>query len=154
MAADALWSAVILADLAAIRTALAAGADINQRDQFGDTALNLAAAHGCDAVVITLIGASAALESAGDAGETSLMIAVRAGHLGAARMLVAGGARVDDDLVTNVAARVGQLEESTDLDPEQAEVAEAWRDFLRRLWRACAPPEYPAPNSLNRGRRG
>ncbi len=78
-------------DTAALRAALAAGAEAGARDRWGVTALMHAAACGDAEMVDLLLGHGAAPERTSDAGNSALMVAVARGHLEvAARLLDAG----------------------------------------------------------------
>jgi uncharacterized protein len=89
----AAWhDAVVAGDLAAVGALLAAGADVDARDRYGQTALMLAAHHGHDAIVGALVAAGAALDVVAKYGLSALMLAVVAGHVACARTVARAGA--------------------------------------------------------------
>jgi uncharacterized protein len=90
------WEAAVRrGDGQEIRRRLAAGADANLRDRYGQTGLMLAAHAGHADVVETLAAAGADLNITAKYGLTALMLAIVAGHADIARLLVAAGADVD-----------------------------------------------------------
>ena len=80
------------ADLAAIDALLTAGADINARDQHGQTALMNAATNGQVEVVRLLADRGADLNHRAKYGLTAVMLAVVRGHADVVRILVEAGA--------------------------------------------------------------
>ena len=80
------------ADLAAIDALLTAGADINARDQHGQTALMNAATNGQAEVVRLLADRGADLNHRAKYGLTAVMLAVVRGHADVVRILVEAGA--------------------------------------------------------------
>lgn len=85
-------SAVRTGDANAVRAQLAAGSDVNARDEHGQTGLMLAAHGGHEAVVRVLVDAGAQLDASAKFGLTALMLAVVAGHDAVARLLADAGA--------------------------------------------------------------
>jgi ankyrin repeat protein len=83
-----------LGDAALLAQRIAAGADVDARDRYGQTALMLTAANGQLDAVRVLIGAGAALDRTAKYGLSALMLAVVGSHEAAARALVAAGANV------------------------------------------------------------
>jgi ankyrin repeat protein len=79
-------------DLGAIAALLAAGTDVDSRDEHGQTALMNAARDGRADVVRLLIGHGADLNHRAKYGLTALMLAVVRGHGDAVRVLVEAGA--------------------------------------------------------------
>lgn len=75
-----------------VRDMLASGANINIRDEHGNTALIEAARNGHDDVVRTLIVAGANLNVKNDEGKTALMVAVQGGHEDTAASIRQAGA--------------------------------------------------------------
>lgn len=73
---------------------LTAGADINARDQHGQTALMIAAHAGFAEVVTFLVGQGAALNHSAKHGLSALMLAVIGGHTNIVRTLVRAGAEL------------------------------------------------------------
>ena len=84
--------AVEAADLAAMDALLTAGADINARDQHGQTALMNAASDGQIEVVRLLADRGADLNHRAKYGLTAVMLAVVRGHTEVVRILVEAGA--------------------------------------------------------------
>ena len=84
--------AVETADLAAIDAQLASGADIDARDEHGQTALMNAARDGQAPVVRLLAERGADLNHHAKYGLTAVMLAVIGGHAEVVRVLVAAGA--------------------------------------------------------------
>jgi ankyrin repeat protein len=71
---------------------LRAGADVDARDRYGQTALMLAAHRGHREIVQALAEAGADLNVAAKYNLTALMLAIVAGHAAAARTLARAGA--------------------------------------------------------------
>ena len=87
------WKAAVeSADLAAIDAQLASGADINARDEHGQTALMNAARAGQTSVVRLLAERGADLNHHAKYGLTALMLAVIRRHTEVVRVLVEAGA--------------------------------------------------------------
>jgi ankyrin repeat protein len=128
--ADTLPNAAAAGDGESVLAALTAGADVNGRGEYGDTALNLAAESGHDGVVANLLGAGANIENKGGADKTPIMNAAFAGHVSLVRLLIARGARINDDLINSVAMKVSILEENAENGMVRSEAALAWQGFL------------------------
>jgi ankyrin repeat protein len=93
---DAAWErAVTRGDVEAIRQQLRSGADINARDQYGQTALMLAAHHGHYEVVEALVASGADLNVTAEYTQSALMLAILAGHADIARFPCPGWDRPD-----------------------------------------------------------
>lgn len=73
----------------------AAGADIDARDEHGQTGLILAARDGRTDVVEWLVGRGAKLDVTAKFGLTALMLAVVNGHVDVVRVLVRAGAKLE-----------------------------------------------------------
>ena len=87
------WKAAVeSAALVAIDTQLALGADINARDEHGQTALMNAARAGQASVVRLLAARGADLNHRAKYGLTALMLAVIRGHAEVVRVLLEAGA--------------------------------------------------------------
>jgi ankyrin repeat protein len=90
---DPVWeSAVRNGDVDAVRELIRAGADVDARDRYGQTALMLAAQRGHHEIVELLVARGAALDVTAKYGLTALMLAIVAGHPAVARVLARAGA--------------------------------------------------------------
>jgi ankyrin repeat protein len=132
-AADRLHAAAAAGDIDGVRASLAAGAALDARGEFGDSALNIACERGHADVVAFLLGEGADIENLGGADKTPLMNAAFAGNAGLARMLAAAGAKVSDDLLNSLAIKVSILEENAEAGMVRPEAVDAWRGFLDEL---------------------
>jgi ankyrin repeat protein len=132
--ADArLRDAAAAGDVEALHAALADGADVNARGEFGDSALNFAAERGHGGIVDLLIAAGADIENKGGADKTPLMNAAFAGNLAIVRRLLGAGAKIGDDLLRSLSVKVSILEENADAGMVRPDAVEAWRSFLDGL---------------------
>lgn len=120
-------------DIAAVRAVLATGAPVNDRGEYGDTALNIAAEAGKADIVEALIAAGADIENLGGADKTPLMCAAFAGHVPVVRILLRAGARISDDLLNSLAMKVEILEENAESGMVRPESADQWRRFLQGM---------------------
>ena len=84
--------AVRRGDLECLRSLLTAGADINGRDRYGQTALMIAARTGESSVAHILVKNGAGLDYTAKYGLSALMLAVIDGHADIVRALVEAGA--------------------------------------------------------------
>lgn len=84
--------AAVSGDAPALEALLAAGADVNAKDRFGQTALMLAAHHGQLEAAATLLRHSANPDLTAKFGLSALMLAIVAGHESVARELARAGA--------------------------------------------------------------
>lgn len=75
-----------------VRDMLASGANVNVKDEHGNTPLIEAARNGHDDVVRTLLAAGADVKAKNDDGQTALMLAARGGHDDEAQLLRRAGA--------------------------------------------------------------
>jgi uncharacterized protein len=82
-------------DFPELQRLLAAGMNINARDEHGQTGLMQAARHGRLDIVEFLIRQGAALDYTAKFGLSALMLAVVNGHADVARVLTQAGARQD-----------------------------------------------------------
>jgi len=120
-------------DLAAVEAALAKGADINARGEYGDSALNITAQRGHKELVQRLLDLGANVDNVGGADLTPLMNAAFAGNIAIVNMLLAKGANVTDDLLMSFQMKVNILEENAESGMVLPEAAKAWRQFLQFL---------------------
>jgi ankyrin repeat protein len=87
--------AAIVSNLPAAKSLLAAGADVNARNQRGDTPLHLAVAKGDRAMIALLIGAGATLDVVDQDGNTPLHAAALGGDVAVVQQLLDAGCKVD-----------------------------------------------------------
>ena len=92
---DDLREAAYENDLAAVQTLLAEGADIEARDNDGDTALHMAAIQASPAVIAALIAGGADPNALSTSDQTPLFHAAEHGNLPAVKALLAAGADVN-----------------------------------------------------------
>lgn len=91
--ADALLRAARDGHADVVKTLLSApNADVNAKDEHGNTALMEAARFGHDDVVKALLIARADVRAKNDVGKTALMLAVEGGHDDSVRLLKQAGA--------------------------------------------------------------
>lgn len=90
-----LLSAASSGDTAAAVRLLGQGADVDARNNQGDTPLLLAAKSGKLDIAVLLIGKGANLEAKNNQGNTALIAACTAGHADVAQLLVEKGAAVE-----------------------------------------------------------
>jgi ankyrin repeat protein len=79
-------------DVSALRSQIEAGADLDSRDRFGQSALMLAALAGHVEAVMILVAEGANLNVTAKFGLSALMLAVINGHQAVARYLASAGA--------------------------------------------------------------
>jgi ankyrin repeat protein len=91
----ALHWAVYNDDAALVERLVAAGADVNARNDYGATPLSQAAVVGNARVIKRLLSAGADVEAANADGQTALMVLARSSNVEAAKLLLRRGARVD-----------------------------------------------------------
>lgn len=82
-------------DLAAVKRALNAGADINSKDTFGETSIMIASIYGYVDVVQLLIDNKADLDIQNNSGFTAMMMALSNGHVAVIKSLLEAGAKLD-----------------------------------------------------------
>ncbi|MFL5343103.1 MAG: PQQ-binding-like beta-propeller repeat protein [Gemmataceae bacterium] len=107
---DRLWEAARKGDVAAVKAALDAGADVNARTPYGATALSFAADKGHGEVVKLLIARKADVNVKDTFyGATPLTWAVSRGHPAVVGLLLEAGATGGESILTS-AARRGQMD--------------------------------------------
>lgn len=120
-------------DLDIVQAALIAGAPIDAKAQFGDTALNLAAEFGHLAVVEHLLEAGADVQNVGGADKTPVMNAAFSGNLEIVKLLLDKGAKITNDLLSSVQMKVRIFAEQADSGFVRPEAVSAWKGFLDYL---------------------
>src|SRR5689334_7780931 len=93
--APTLSDAVLYGQAKAVQELIAAGADINEKDDTGMTPLMVAASQGHASIVQMLIKAGADVASLDKGGATALMRAASANRVDALNVLIAAGADVN-----------------------------------------------------------
>jgi ankyrin repeat protein len=93
-----LKTAVLCRRVELMRLLLARGADVNQANDYGNTALHLAAGRGHEEIVLTLLSSGADISRKGYRGKTPLMDASLRGHVAVVRLLLRsmGGGGLDE----------------------------------------------------------
>jgi ankyrin repeat protein len=91
----ALHWAVYNDDAEMVDRLLAAGADVNARNDYGASPLSQAAVVGNATVIKRLLAAGADVDSANADGQTALMVVARSSNIDAAKLLLKHGAKVD-----------------------------------------------------------
>lgn len=129
----ALFQAARDGDLNGVKDALKNGADIEAKESYGDTALNLAAENGHLELVKYLIETGANIENLGGAAKTPIMNAAFAGHAEIVIVLIAHGAKISNDLLSSVQMKVNILEENAESGMVTQEGVNAWKEFLEYL---------------------
>ncbi len=129
----ALWSAARDGSLVGVNEALGAGAQVNSRGDYGDTALNMAAENGHREVVERLLEAGANIENLGGADKTPLMNAAFSGNVPIVQQLLVRGARINRDLLASLQMKVGILEENAEAGMVNPDAAAAWRRFFEYI---------------------
>ena len=119
--------AVKIGNIEAVKQHLAAGADVNAKDDWGKTPLYVAALGGHKEIAELLIAKGADVNAKGDGGVTTLQLAASRGHKELAELLIAEGAEInakDEDGHTPLhqAALDGQKEIAELLIAEGADV--------------------------------
>ena len=94
-AGEDLLKAALAGDLAQVRALLEKGADIDQQDRDGATALILASQQGHEGIVQALLARGAEIDHQAKIGITALFIASVQGHEGIVKALLAEGANVE-----------------------------------------------------------
>lgn len=90
-----LFEATFLGKLDLVKQHIAAGTDLNQKDDFGSTALTIATTFGKTDIALALITANADIEQKSNDGSTTLHTAAFFGRTEIVRSLLAKGANID-----------------------------------------------------------
>ena len=125
---DSAWKdAIARGDVRIVRELLGRGADVDARDQYGQTGLMLAAHAGHRELAATLIAHRANLNVTAKFGLSALMLALVAGHEEVARLLAGAGANLSlrgtgapgfaGKTAYDLAVERGMLELSAELKP-------------------------------------
>ena len=126
-------------DVEEARRLLAAGADVEAKDNSGWTALMLAAQNGHVGVVQALLAARADVNAVCHSGWTALMLAALYGHVGAVQALLNAGA---DLTITNNAGQT-PMQVAT---PEVQDAIQQWQQ--QRVLALPITPASFSPSSL------
>ena len=129
----ALLEAARNGDFEGVKMSLKAGADINAKEEYGDTALNLCAENGHLDIVKYLAESGADIENLGGAAKTPVMNAAFAGHAEIVMFLISKGALISNDLLSSVQMKVNILEENAEAGMVKPEGVTAWKEFLNYL---------------------
>lgn len=120
-------------DFEGVKAALKDGADINAKEKYGDTVLNLCAENGHLDIVKYLAESGADIENLGGADKTPIMNAAFAGHADIVIYLISKGARISNDLLSSVQMKVNMLAENAEAGMIKPEGVDAWKEFLNFL---------------------
>ncbi len=121
-------------DFEGVKSALKNRADINAKEKYGDTALNLCAENGHLDIVKYLAESGADIENLGGADKTPIMNAAFAGHADIVIYLISKGARISNDLLSSVQMKVNILAENAEAGMIKPEGVDAWKEFLNYLF--------------------
>lgn len=130
---DQLIQAASDGNLADIKEVLKNKAEINFREEYGDTALNKAASQGHIEVVKFLVESGADIHNMGGADKTPIMSAAFSGHANIVAYLIEKGAKVSRSMLSSVNMKVNILRENTEMGMVKPGAAEAWEKFLEYL---------------------
>jgi hypothetical protein len=131
-------------DLAGVEEALKAGADVEAKGAFNDTALNQASTWGHAEVVKRLLEAGADVENLGGSSMTPIMNAASRGHFDVVRLLLQKGARISDDLLSIIQTKINILTENAEAGMVRWEGVEAWKGHQNFLLTERHRQDVPA----------
>jgi len=94
-----LLQAAAKGDIAQVKSLLSKGADVNAKDKFGWTPLQIATAQGSEDVVKLLIAGGGDINTKDNAGNTPLHLAVELGHKALIELFLARGVNVNVKIV-------------------------------------------------------
>ena len=143
----ALFQAVSSGKLDEVKAALAKGANVNAKDEEGESALNRAADEGHFEIVKSLVENGADLNNKGTNDKTPLMYAIysrepKESHNAIIPYLVGKRAEVSNDLMMRVKIKVDILKENTERGMVLPEAAEAWERLFSYLKVARARQDF------------
>lgn len=154
-----------------VQRALEGKVDVNAQDEWGKTALHMAAANGHDEIVKVLIDAGANVAVANESGNTALHWACLMGHEQVTRLLMEAGANpsalnkmeqtpVDEALsrghqhlvgvINGFSAPAREVDEADDV-PDEAEEAGEGADMELEGSRAIEPQQHAASEQRQAG---
>ena len=90
-----LIDAAVVGDVAKVKKLIAEGADVNAKDNFGQTVLMWAACRGHIEIAKLLIESGADVNAKDSTGDTALIFAASEGHLETVKILIESGADVN-----------------------------------------------------------
>eukprot|EP01065_Artemidia_motanka_P048093 TRINITY_DN7682_c0_g2_i1.p1 TRINITY_DN7682_c0_g2~~TRINITY_DN7682_c0_g2_i1.p1 ORF type:complete len:689 (+),score=216.80 TRINITY_DN7682_c0_g2_i1:76-2067(+) len=135
---EALWKAAKKGDAWRLEALVEAGVDVEERDEYGFTALFVCAVGGHAAAVRFLAGAGAEVSPIAAGGSTPIVAAASAGHQACVDALLAAGASVDEIGSAGLSAR-----------SVLAGGALAWEPVPGKLWWAIPPSaDHPGAGSV------
>jgi hypothetical protein len=142
-----LFQAVKSGKLDEVKAALAGGANVNDKDDDGETALNRAADEGHFEIVKFLVENGADLNNKGTNDKTPLMYAIysrepKESHNAIIPYLVEKRADVSNDLMMRVKIKVDILKENSELGMVLPEAAQAWERLFSYLKVARARQDF------------
>ena len=138
----ALLSAVEEGDVEALKSALAAGADVNAADSEGITSLMRAAETGNEEILKLLIEAGADVNVENVYGDTALSVAAARGYVSCVEMLKAAGAEGDYEI----------QQEDEDGDEDGEEEITVWEGNIFKMWKHDMYIPGDMPKLLNVGK--
>jgi ankyrin repeat protein len=122
-------------DLGQVKTAIAGGARLDAREEYGGSALHAAADEGHLEVAEHLISQGADLNLLDAMDMSPMMKAAVSGRVNVVKFLAERDAIVSRDLLMTVNMKVNILEENAEAGMVKPEAVEAWKGFLDYLVR-------------------
>jgi len=129
--------------LSSVENELQAGANVNFKGDYDDTALNKAAENGHKEVVMRLLEAGADINNKGSADKTPLVNAVVGGHPDIVQLLIDRGALVSNDALSIIDMKVNILEENCEAGFVTQEGLDAWKGFQSYLKKMRLKQDLP-----------
>ena len=118
-----------------VKTCLDLGTEIETKDEYGNTALNLSALGGHLEIVKFLVEQGADTKNKGGAELTPLKIAATSGFVDISKYLIAKGAKIDYDLLSIIQMKLNILKENAETGMILQGGVESWESFLEFLVR-------------------